>query len=87
VPAPGVAIELIQAADNSGPQGIEVDIANQFQKIGFFFADDGFVTILKKMAGPAIAEIEGRGITGEQAAHEAGKFLLSRAQQEMNVIG
>jgi hypothetical protein len=39
VSAPRVYIELIKTCDNTGPLWIEMDIADQFQKVGFFLAN------------------------------------------------
>lgn len=52
----------------------------------FFFAADGLVAILKKMADPAVAEAEGDGMAGEQPPHESGKLRTPSAQPQMEMV-
>jgi hypothetical protein len=73
MPAPGVTIELIQAAYHSGAQRIEVDISDQLQKVRLLFANHGFIAILEKMSAPAMAEIESGGVTRE---HEVRRDVI-----------
>jgi hypothetical protein len=41
-----------------------MDITDQLQKIGFLLAENGFITILKKMTAPAVPPIEVYGVSG-----------------------
>lgn len=84
--APWVAIQLSQVLHETGTQGIEVDVADQFQKIRLLFTDDGLIAVLKEMPDTAMAEVKGNGMTGEEAAHESGKLCPIGAEQEMQVI-
>jgi hypothetical protein len=43
---------------------LQVDIANQFKQIGFFLAENSFVTILKEMATSPMPSIEVYGVSG-----------------------
>ena len=51
-------------------QRVEVDIADKFQEIRIFFADDRFVSVLEKMATSSMALVEGNGVSGHEAAHD-----------------
>ena len=43
---------------------IQVNIPDQFRKIGIRLAQDGFVTILEKMPVPPVSAVEGNHISG-----------------------
>jgi len=47
-----------------------VDVADQFQKIGVFFAYDGFITVLEKVPTAFVPFVEGDGIARHEAAHD-----------------
>ncbi len=58
MPAPRVGGQFLQDGDKSGAKGIEMDVANQLEKVGFFLAYDRFVPVLKEMAlGVAVDEV------------------------------
>ena len=41
-----------------------MDVADQLQEVRVFFADDGFVAVLKEMARTFMSFVEGDGVTG-----------------------
>ena len=41
-----------------------MDIADEFQEIRIFFADDGFIPVLEEMAAPFMPLIEGDSMAG-----------------------
>lgn len=47
-----------------------MDIADQFQKIRVFFADDGFVAVLEEVTAAFMSFVEGYRISGHQTAHD-----------------
>ncbi len=47
--AQGIVIESTHIIHHAGPYWIEVDIADQFQKVGFLFTYDGFIPVLEKV--------------------------------------
>lgn len=63
-----------------------MDVAHQFEEIDFLFADNRFVSILKKMPMAAMALIVGDGMPSEQAAHVSGKAVRTAAEKDMGVI-
>lgn len=63
-----------------------MDVPNQLQQIGVLVADDGFVTILEKMAGALVAQVEDHGVAGQQSPHDLGEGALIRPQQQMEVV-
>jgi hypothetical protein len=61
VAGPGVFVEFVEVLNQLSPQGVEMDIADQFEEIRVFFADDGFVSVLEEVAGPLMSFVEGDG--------------------------
>ncbi len=47
-----------------------MDIADQFQEIRVFFADDRFVSVLEKVTTTFVAFVEGNGISGHETSHD-----------------
>jgi hypothetical protein len=53
--------------DELRPYRIEVDIANQLQKVWFLFTYNRFVPVLKEMTGTVVSPVEVRGVAGVAA--------------------
>lgn len=85
--APGITFQFVDIMDYSTTQGVEVNVPDQFEEIGFFLADDGAVAILEEVPGAIVSEIEVDGIAGKQTAHEQGKRSVVEAKEQMGVIG
>ena len=47
VAAPGVLVKLADGFDDAGPDGIEMDVADQSQEVAVFVAEDGFVAVFE----------------------------------------
>ena len=47
-----------------------MDIADELKEIRIFFADHGFVSVLKKVAATLVSFVKGNGIPGHEAAHD-----------------
>lgn len=86
VPGPGIGIKLLDAFHQAGPQGVEVDVADQLKQVKVFLADDGLVTVLEKMAGSLMAKVEDHRIAGQKPQHEDGKPCLPWAEQQVKMI-
>jgi hypothetical protein len=71
----------------SGPEGIEMDIADQILEIGVLLADNRFITVLKKMTRPVSPAIEGYCIAGKKSCHDRGQGHVTRTDEEMHVVG
>jgi len=63
-----------------------VDVADQFQEIRIFFADDRFVSVLEKVATPLVSFVEGDGISGHQPSHDLAERGLAYSQEEMEMV-
>lgn len=64
-----------------------MNVPHQFEEIGFFFAEDRFVPVLKKMAVSPMASVERDGIACEKPTHQMGHRAATRAKEKMDVIG
>ena len=62
-----------------------MDVAHQFQEVFFLIADYGFVSILEKVTGAIVPEIECHGITGEKSPHEFRERDIFHPQEKMEV--
>jgi len=77
-----------------------MDVADQLQEIRIFFADDGFVAILEKVATTFVSFVEGDGVSGHHSAHDFAEWGRARpasrgisrggragAQKDVKVVG
>ena len=71
---------------NQHPERVEMDVAHQLGKITVAVAYDGFVTVLKKMPMPAMAQIVAHRVAGQKAPHEFRQPVRSTAQKYMGVV-
>jgi len=64
-----------------------MNVSNQFSQIAIFLAENGFVTILKKLSAAFMPVIEIDGIAGQKPPHQRGNGNNAGAKQEMGMIG
>ena len=63
-----------------------MNVGYQLPEIPIFFAENGFVAVLKKMSVPPMPVVEAHRITGQQPAHDRCDRLTAGAQQEVGVV-
>jgi hypothetical protein len=63
-----------------------MDVADKFEEIGIFLADNGFVSILEKMTATLVPIVEIHGIACQKASHKDGKPHPVTAQKGVDVI-
>ena len=63
-----------------------MDITDQLQEVGFIFANDRFVAILKEMPISPVAAVEGDGMTGHEASHGPAEMDIFAPEQEMKMV-
>ena len=51
-----------------------MDVANKFQEIRIFFADDGFVSVMDEAPRAFMPFVEGNGVSGHQTAHNLAQW-------------
>ena len=87
MPAEAVRLQFLQRGHQSGPQWIEMDIADQFQKIRLLLAKDRFVPILEKVSMTAVAAVEADPVSGQEPSHDGGDGGGAGLQQKMEMVG
>ena len=63
-----------------------MDVADQFQEIRIFFADDRFVSILEKVTTTFVAFVEGNSVPGHETAHDFAEWGGAGAQEEVEMV-
>jgi len=63
-----------------------MDVADQFEKIRVFFADDGSVPILEEVSRTFVSFVEGDGVTGHEFAHDLAERGRACSQEEVKMI-
>jgi hypothetical protein len=58
----GETVKFRHRGNDLCPDGVQVDIADEFLEVDIFLADDGFVTVLEKLTGPMVAAVEGNDV-------------------------
>ena len=74
VAGPGVFVQFFEILRQFSTQRVEMDIADKFQEIGIFLADDGFVAVLKKVATTFMLFVEGNRVSGHETAHDFAEW-------------
>jgi len=84
---PPVLLQFVHVFYNSGPERIQVDIAQQFQEIFFLLTKNRFIPVLKKVAAPLVTAVECYGIAGKNLSHQAAERLPAGTDKKMKVVG
>ena len=71
----------------TGPQGVEVNVAGQLQQIGLVLTDNGFVPVLEQVTESLIAVVEVHNISREQLPHALRKRLAGGPDKQMKMGG
>lgn len=64
-----------------------MDISHKLPEISILLANDGFVSILKKLAVPGVSAVEIDCITRQKPLHELGDASLTAPKKKVGVIG
>ena len=64
-----------------------MNIPYQLLKVGVFLTNDGFISILKKMAVAFVAEIKADSVSRKEPSHDGGNGNEPCAKEEMGVVG
>ncbi len=86
MPGPRVPIERAQVRHHLGPEGVQVEVADQLQEVPFRLHHHRHVPVLEEVAHPLVAPVEGSGIAGEERAHGPGQGADPRPHQEVGVV-
>jgi len=59
VTRPGEAIQGAEVGNHLRPEGVEMEVADEFQEIRLLFHHDGLVPVLEEVADAFVAPVEG----------------------------
>jgi hypothetical protein len=74
---PAIVAQSSHVTHHACSQGIQVNVARQFQQVGIVLTDDRLISILKEMAMPLVSQVKVDNITGKQFSHTPGNRLAS----------
>jgi hypothetical protein len=86
MPAIRIAVQSGQMRNPSRPERVQMDIPNQFLKIGLFLAYNGFIPILWQMPMALVPPIETDHIPGQQSPYQSGKGNFARPRKKVSMI-
>jgi hypothetical protein len=73
VTAIGIFVQLFNVVYDSCPDRIQMNVADQFFQIQIFLADNGLVTILKKLAAPPVSTVKIDRVTRKKSSHQSSQ--------------
>lgn len=60
---------MAQPRHKARPQGIQVNVANEFEEVRLLLDQDRLVPVLHEVTNTAVAPIEPHGVSGQQSPH------------------
>lgn len=87
VASPGIGGERVDGDVETRTNGVEVDVANEFEQIGVFLDEDVLEAILEQVPRPAVDAVEGGGVGAEPALSETGEGEITGAQECVGMVG
>ena len=86
VARPGVAVQAPEVGHYPGAEGVQMEVAYQFEQVGFFFHHDGLVPVLEQVPDALVASIECARVSGQERAHAPSEGPGPGAEQQVGVI-
>jgi hypothetical protein len=83
---PRILLQFGNRTDQSGPEGIEVDVPEEFPVMGFPHERLGMVPVLEEVPDALVAPVEVEGVSRHQATHEGRQGALDAFDQKVKVI-
>jgi hypothetical protein len=84
--SPWIAVEFREGLDRSGPEGIQVQVADKLEEVRFFLYGHRLVPVLEEVPDAFVAPVKGAGISGEEAAHGSAERPGPSSHEEMSVV-
>ena len=75
---PGGPVQSPEIGDDLGPEGVQVEVADQFQEVRLLFDHDGLVPILEEVAHAVVPAVEGPSVPREERPHHAAQGAVAR---------
>ena len=86
VAAPRIAVQLFKSGNNLGSHRVQVNVPNQGKKIVVLIAENGFITVLEKVAGPLVASVEILGVPRKKFPHDRGNAVFPALEENMDMV-
>jgi hypothetical protein len=87
MPTTGRSVQFSEVGEQLCPQGVQVNVADQFLKVGAFFAKDGLVAVLEELAVATMTEFKVHRIAGKQPPHDGGYTARTGSQEKVGMVG
>jgi hypothetical protein len=82
-----VPLQSGKVGDQTGPNGIQMNVADKFLEIYLFLTHNRFEAVLEKLAMTGVPSIESDDIAGQQSAHEIGQRDITGSEKKVGVVG
>jgi hypothetical protein len=83
---PGIPVQGAEIRNYCRPEGVEVEVPDQFEEIRLILHHDGFVAILEEVARAPMAAIEASGVAGQESSHTPRERAAPATNEEMGVV-
>jgi hypothetical protein len=84
--APWISVERGQILHHSCAEGIEVDVADEFQEVGLLLDEDGLVAVLEEMPDATVSAVKGARVAREEGPHGHRQRPGARTHEEVGVV-
>jgi len=84
--APGIPVQFREASDHAGAEGVQVEVPDEFEKVGLRLDHHRLVPVLEEMARALMAPVEGTRVSGEEAAHAPAERPGPSPDEEVGVV-
>src|SRR3989304_5083893 len=80
--APSIFSKFLHRADHTRPQGIQMNVPDEFQEIRLRLDWDRPEPVLEQMPHPVMPPVEIQGVSRHQAMHESGEDTVFALRSE-----
>src|SRR5258707_3047109 len=77
---------VFRSFDHVGPNGVQGDIAEYLQQVGFLVDEEGLESSLEEMTDPLVAPVEPLGVLGLEPLHPAGERGIRGLENQVKVV-
>jgi hypothetical protein len=84
--APSIFSKFLHRADHTRPQGIQMNVPDEFQEIRLRLDWDRPEPVLEQMPHPVMPPVEILGVSRHQAMHESGEDTVFALKQKVKMI-
>src|SRR4030067_3509015 len=86
IAAPSIFSKFLHRADHTCPQGIQMNVPDEFQEIRLRLDGGRPEPVLEQMPHPVMPPVEIQGVSRHQAMHESGEDTVFALKQKVKMI-